>query len=77
MPRYYFRFCDGDELPDNLGIELSDAETARTEAIQGIRSLVADRARQGRLPVSERVEIEDEAGRTLMTVLFDEALKLE
>lgn len=77
MPRFYFRFCDGDELPDNLGIELPDVHTARTEAIRGIRSLVSDSARQGRVPVSERVEIEDEKGMRLLTISFNEALKLE
>ena len=77
MPRFYFRFCDGDELPDEVGIELPDVQTARIEAIRGIRSLVSDFALQGRVPISERVEIEDEARHPLLTVSFDEAIKLE
>ena len=77
MPRFYFRFCDGDELPDHLGIEFTDIQTAKSEAIQGIRSLVSDLARQGRVPVSERVEIEDESGKRVLTVSFGEALSLE
>jgi len=77
MPRFYFRFCDGDELPDDVGIELPDVQSARTEAILGIRSLVADFARQGRVPVSERVQIEDETGAALLTISFGEAVKAE
>jgi hypothetical protein len=77
MPRFYFRFCDGDELPDLLGIEMPDVQTARMEAVRGIRSLVADLALQGRIPISNRVEVENEGGEALLTVTFDEAVKLE
>ena len=77
MPRFYFRFCDGDELPDDLGIELPDVQAARLEAIKGIRSFAADCAHRGIVPVSQWIEIEDEARKSVMSISFEKALKLE
>jgi hypothetical protein len=77
VPRYFFSFRDGGELHDNLGMALADEPTARDEAIRGARSIIADCARRGRLPLSARVQVEDESGRLVFALTFKDTVKIE
>jgi hypothetical protein len=57
MPRYFFNLNDGDKvIPDSVGTELSDDQSARTHAFRVMRELARNRetrTRAWRLVVSE------------------------
>lgn len=76
MPRYYrhIRHCD-QLLEDPEGIELPDLDAARSEALDGIRDLLAEAIKHGADDLlGDAIVIADETGRELMTIPFIEAL---
>jgi hypothetical protein len=76
MPLYFFHFhSNGNVAVDPEGQELPNLETAREEAIVGLREIAADRIRSGE-PVgfSNRMEIANEAGELLLAVSFGDAI---
>jgi hypothetical protein len=77
MPRYFFhiRYSDTDLVLDNEGIEFEDVETAKHEAVQSIRDLVADRVKQGIKNHGLGIEVANEAGTVLFTVLARDILQ--
>ena len=77
MPLFYFHLReDGTIVVDEEGIELPDLSAAREEAIAGARSILSDEAKKGRLPLSFRVEVTDEAGDTVMSLIFADAVAI-
>ena len=69
MARFYFHLQDGGELiPDPEGTELPDCDTARQEAFQSARELLANAIKAGKPKVPEAFVIADEAGRMLDVV---------
>ena len=75
MPLFYLHVCNGDGFTeDELGHELPNLEAARHEAIQGLRSIVADEMKNGILNMASFIEIEDEHHHLLMTVPFGDAV---
>ena len=78
MPLYYFNIHNGDGLTgDEEGRELPDDGAAHAEALQGIRSILAEEVRQGRLDLDGRIEVLDGAKRPLFSVTYAEALRIE
>lgn len=61
---------------DEEGRELPDLATARREAIEGIRSLISEEARDGVLDLTGRIEIADADGNILCEVGYAEAMDL-
>ena len=51
-------------------------EAARDEAVRGARSILADAVKEGRLPLSARVGFEDEDGKRLFEVVFEETVEI-
>ena len=76
MPHYFFSFRDGGTLEDHMGMDLADDEAAREEAVRGARSILADAVKEGRLPLSARVGVEDEDGKRLFDVVFKETVEI-
>ena len=77
MPRFYFHIRDGDQLiEDPDGSELPDLEAARAEALEGARTILAEKVRTGALVDGQRFEIVDESGTVRTTLPFREAIKL-
>ena len=76
MPHYFFSFRDGGELRDDMGMDLPDDEAARDEAVRGARSILADTVKDGRLPLSATVGVEDEEGNRLFDVVFKETVEI-
>jgi hypothetical protein len=76
MARYYCHIQRGEQLlRDDEGVELPDLDAARTEAIDGIRDILAAGLRRGDGDALDDVlVIADEAGQELMTIPFSEAL---
>ena len=77
MARYFLHINNGGGYSeDTEGQELADLDAARAAAIEGVRSLLSEEARQGQLDLSGTIEIADADGNILLTVLFSEAVEL-
>jgi hypothetical protein len=78
MPRYFLHQRGGVfEVADDEGQELRDLERAREAAIAGIRDILAAMVREGHLSLVERIEVEDDSGRQLISIGFAEAVQLD
>jgi len=77
MARYYLHINNGGGYSeDSEGQELADLDAARAAAIEGVRSLLSEEARQGQLDLSGRIEIADAEGNILLIVPFSDAVEL-
>ena len=77
MPRYFFHVCDGSGVTkDEEGLELSDVDAARREALRGARALMADEIQQGFLTLASLIDVDDEAGRQLFRIRFADAVEV-
>jgi hypothetical protein len=76
MPLYFFHTRGGPvETEDFEGIELSGEMAAYAEALRGARSIIAAAVLEGRLPLDERIEVVDEAGKPVLTLPFADAVE--
>jgi hypothetical protein len=62
------------DAPDEEGLDLDSLAAAHLMAIDYARDLAPAAVRQGRLDQTHRIDIEDEAGTTLLTVTFADAI---
>jgi len=77
MARYFLNINNGGGYSaDPEGQELENLDAAREAAIEGVRSIVSEEARQGQLDLSGRIEITDADGNILLVVPFSEAVEL-
>jgi CRP-like cAMP-binding protein len=77
MPRFFFNIRNGNGFTeDEEGREFADAATAREEAVRGIRSIVGEEAKEGRIDLRGRIEVADETGRRVCDVGFGDALEV-
>lgn len=77
MARYYLHINNGGGYSEDIeGQELADLDAARAAAIEGVRSLLSEEARQGQLDLSGKIEIADADGNILLIVPFSEAVEL-
>jgi hypothetical protein len=77
MPRFFFHVFNGNgETPDDAGIDLQDQSAARKIALDSIRSMIAEEARQGTIDLNGFIVLKDEPGNVLLTVDFIEAFEL-
>jgi hypothetical protein len=66
MARYYFHIREGTRLiHDEEGVDLPDLPTAKREALQGARELLAEAIKTGQPSVPDAFVIADQAGRAL------------
>ncbi|MDB5693254.1 MAG: hypothetical protein JWO81_2317 [Alphaproteobacteria bacterium] len=77
MPRYFFHIHDDVVVMDDEGIELPDAEAARREAVAGIREMMCEQLRKGRLALHHRIEVADAAGAPVLSLAFGETVAIE
>jgi len=78
VSRFHFNvFNTIGDTPDEEGQELADLDAARTEAIRGIRSLLASEVQDGAMYLRGRIEIADPEGRILETIAFQDAVTIE
>ncbi|MCW1429794.1 DUF6894 family protein [Novosphingobium sp. JCM 18896] len=76
MPRFFFHVHNGDgETRDDEGLDLPDQANARDVAIDSIRSIIAEEARQGMIDLQGRIDI-TEGEDALLQVAFIEAFDL-
>ena len=77
MARFFLHINNGNGYSeDPEGQDLADLEAARRQAIDGVRSLLSEEARQGQLDLSGSIEIADDTGNVLLVVAFSEAVDL-
>ena len=75
MSRYFFSVRGGPlEAEDELGGELPDLQAVRREALIGARSIIAAEVLEGRLTLSERIEVDDGEGHRVHTLAFADAI---
>jgi hypothetical protein len=77
VPRFHLNIFNGDgESPDEEGQVLPDLAAARSEAIRGIRSLLANELSSGAIELGGRIEIADVDGKVLQTIAFADAVEI-
>lgn len=75
MPHFYLHLCNGTGFTeDQEGSEHADLDAARTEALAGLREVMASELKRGELNMGSFVEIEDENHKLLTIVSFNEAV---
>ena len=69
VPTFYFHICDGlGFCEDTEGLDLPDADAARTKAVEGLRDVLAGEMRAGQLNLAAFIEVEDESRKHLFTL---------
>ena len=77
MTRYYLHVVNRvGSASDDEGLELADLAEAVEQAKDGIRSIISDEAKTGRIDFDGRIEIADESGATRQVVPFPEAFDI-
>jgi hypothetical protein len=70
--RCYFHLVNGDEtIPDDTGIEVSDLEDAKAQALQAIDDLRDEAIQAGASWQDWRLDIVDRSGRILLSIPLD------
>ena len=78
MPRYFLHIRDGEKLiEDKEGIDLPSVTSAKDEAEQAAREILADKVRSGEIIDGQEFEIHDGWGNRMLTVSFKSVLKLK
>jgi hypothetical protein len=66
------------DVPDEEGIELPDLHTARVQATGQARGMIGEMAKtDARVVLSHRIDIEDEQGQVLDSVVFRDIISVE
>ena len=77
MPRFFFHLRDETGfVQDEEGREFASLGEARTHALEGIRSIVSEDAKYGRIDLTGELEVADESGAALLKVGFGEAVEV-
>ena len=77
MTRFYLHVVNRvGSASDEEGVELADLAEAVEQAKDGIRSIISDEARTGRIDFNGRIEIADESGATRQVVPFPDAFEI-
>jgi hypothetical protein len=76
MPLYYFHLRDGtDTILDPEGSELA-ADAVAGKALWQARDCLAGDVKSGRLDLRYHIEVHDEAGETVHSIAFADALEI-
>ena len=77
MPRFFFNIFDDAATIDEVGLDLPDVAAARETAIEEARAAIGEAVRRGRVDLSHRIEVEDEARRPVLMLPFSAAVEIE
>ena len=76
MPHFFLHIRSGDGLIlDEEGLDLP-IEAARREAIRGARGIMAAELAEGVLRLDQAIVIQDELGRTIDRIDFEDAIEI-
>ena len=77
MPRFFFHLHDrGHVFRDEDGKECNDVTEASKLALRSARAIVSADALDGSIDLSGRIEIADEQGAVVLTVLYRDAVAI-
>jgi hypothetical protein len=77
VPRFFFHLHDRfGAAPDPDARELADIQVARAQAVKGARSIISEDVRHGRVDLTGRIDVYDDAGKLVLSVPFTEAVEL-
>ncbi len=77
MPLYYFHLCDGvDVLLDPEGKYLEGQAEIESTALAAARSLISHDALGGHIGLQHHIDVEDEAGKVVHCLDFNDAVKI-
>jgi hypothetical protein len=77
MQRFHFNVYNGLGFTgDPEGRELADLDVVRREAIKGIRSIISEEALIGVIDLRGRMEVVDDAGKSVLRLSCSESVKL-
>ena len=77
MPRYYFHSRNGAGYSqDPHGFEVADVDEAHHAAVRSARAIIAADARLVVLDLTTTIEVEDQHGKRVLTVRFDQAVSI-
>ena len=62
---------------DEVGVELPDLAAAREAAVEEARAVLSDAAKNGRIDLSHRIEVEDESRRPVLVLPFSAAVEID
>lgn len=65
MPRYFFDVHDGTFMPDEIGVELENADAARRAVWSTLPAMTAQREADGDMACQLRMDVRDESGKHL------------
>jgi putative N-acetylmannosamine-6-phosphate epimerase len=77
MARYFFHLYNDVVTMDDEGRTFPDLTAARANAVKEARELMLETVAEGRINFSHRIEIADETGAVVGTVMFGEAVTVE
>ena len=77
MARYFFHLRSSDGFtPDGEGLDLGDRASVVRTAIEGARDVMRGEIGEGRLALASTIEVDNEAGRPVLTVRFKDVIDL-
>jgi hypothetical protein len=77
VPRFFFHLFNDEDTLDREGMELSDEAAAHEQAIRAAKDMASQGVADGRLVLSNRIEVVNEAGQTIDTVRFGDVVHVE
>jgi hypothetical protein len=78
MPHFFLNIYDGlGHAQDEEGVDVPSLDEARYRAVEGIRSLLGEEVKAGRLNLDGRIEIADQSGSVLATVPYAECVDVQ
>jgi len=78
MPKYYLHIRDGEQLiTDKEGVELPSIVSAKGEAEEAAREILAAKVRSGDIIDGQEFEIHDAWGNKMLAVPFRSVLRLK
>jgi hypothetical protein len=76
MPRVFFHFCDGVNLLLDEEGSVLDFEAIPAKALAAAGGIIGHDAMSGRINLSYSIEARDEAGKTIHTLYFTDAVEI-
>lgn len=77
MARFFFKLYDrSGATPDVEGCVLHDLAAAHRHALAAARALMAEDIRDGRLNLSDYIEVSDDNGEVVLKLLFSRAVTI-
>ena len=77
MPLYFFHLRDGvDVLLDGDGREFDDVDAVAKAALVEARAIIAQEAREGRIMLDNRIDVENDCGDIVHRLSFADAIEI-